>query len=306
MLLVTPSLARQYIDDCTHDDAIMDLIMRPIRPDWVQTLARRMAAGQFTPSASIGLAHYNGKTFIVNGNHTLRAIVVSGKAQRLPVIHHDVKTGDELRHLYATYDRGLSRKVHDSLRAYDATNVLGLSQMEVEGLLAALKFMLSDFGRSSVLRREPVSDVDLLEVAQPWATTMIEIRMALEGIPQTERRLIVRRRAVLSSALITMKGQPEKASVFWPQVASGEKLVRTDPAFKLREYLTTTGVMGSNASQVTEPSWRMAMTAAAAWNKFFDGQKVVSLRLGQGRISFKGCEDVALPTRTVEKLLEIE
>lgn len=300
MQTITPKVAREYIDRCNHDPERMKTLMRPIRENWVDVLADRMRNGQFMPSATIVLAHSGADTYLVNGNHTLRAIERSGIPQKLPIIHHQVPTIDGVRQLYATYDRGLSRSMSDSLRAYGATESLGLPIDEVNYLAAAVRFMLADMGDSSqrVWGRK-ISDDSLLQMMVPWALPYIRLKEALKETDAHINKMILRRRPVLTVALITVVGQPSRAIEFWEAVKTGEGLYRTSSALRLREYLmmyNTSGRSGiTGAKAPSETLSRYVRTVAYCWNKWYDNEPIATMRVPSGAVVINGCKHVELP-----------
>lgn len=293
MQTITPKLAREYIDKAKIDDSIM----RPIREPWVNVLADRMKNGQFAPSATIALAHLNGSTYIVNGNHTLRAIERSGVVQKLPIIHHAPATLSEVKQLYATYDRGLSRKVSDSLRAYGAMSDFDMNMQEVNQLSAAVRFMLNDFDQTTARAYSVryISDDVLMSYMRPWAEEYNAIRSHFAGYKKEDQRLVLTRRVVLSVALITVRGQGEHALDFWTKVITGANLDTFDGAKRLRDYLMVNGMRGGAAKKKSESPVRYFKTVTHCWNRWFTGEPISVLRVPEGRVTFNGCEHVELP-----------
>lgn len=168
---------------------------------------------------------------------------------------------------------------------------------EVDFLASAVRFMLYDFDQSVVSKYSAryIPDDVLLSYMRPWAEPFVTLRDLLAGMGKGVQRMILFRRAVSSVALITMKGQPQSAVDFWTRVATGANLDATDGAKRLREYLLVNGAMGSAARGKSEPTVRYFKTVAYCWNKWFDNQPVVAMRIPDGRAIINGCEHVELP-----------
>jgi hypothetical protein len=298
---ITPELAQLWIDEATLARELG--AMRPIRDWWVSYLAREMLKGQFSQSAMIGIGRLRGREGILNGNHTLRAIVRSGVTLTLPVETYDCETEAEFRHLYATWDTGQNRKRSDSLRAYDAIQMFGhgeqVAQADVGNLSSAVAFMLKGFGDKpgSDPNARP-SNAELMVEMRPWVGPYAVLR-SITGGGNTDswNARILRRQGVCSVALITLRDQPELAQKFWRAVVSGVLVRENDPALRLRDYLMTSSVRGGAARQKnSESGYRMARTVDYCWGKFYLGKTIKSMHVNMERPpELLGCLGVRRP-----------
>lgn len=292
---ITPSMAREWIETYT---GAKDLgIMRPIRPWWVTYLAKQMRAGLFTSSATVGLANLGDAVCIVNGNHTLRAIEAAGVTMELPVVWYECESEAEVRHLYATFDHNLTRTRVDSFRAYDVAHALDVTQSDAQALSSAVFFMMSEFGRVRQNTRK-VADTDLLAAMRPWVPAFGQLLVvAGRGHSTPWYKRIIRRAPVCSVALVTLQYQPEMAFRFWSSVVEGVNLKRNSPALRLRDYLTETISVGGGrvASGIMESQDTIAKKVAYCWNKYYRGEQVMLLRVGDKPIEILGREE---PRRT--------
>lgn len=281
---ITPELAQSWIDAYKYEPALMHTVMRNVRRDHVVFLAKEMASGRFS-SATIAFADCkeDGRRFVVNGNHTLRAIVESGVTLFLTVEYNDCNTMDEVRHLYATYDKNLTRKRFDSLRAYDAAGKFDINQTHVRTLSSAVGYMIADFGRNPKKTRE-VSDAELMERMRPWVPAFGQI-LAAVGVSGAWYKRIVWRRSVLSVALVTMRYQPDQAFGFWKSIAEGSGLKVHSPALRLRDYLMELMVSGGGRSSETralvkvETQTNISRVVAYCWNKNYNGERIVLMKV---------------------------
>lgn len=302
---ITPAMAREWIEAYT---GAKDLgIMRPIRSWWVTYLAKQMRAGLFTASATVGLAKLGDAVCIVNGNHTLRAIEVAGVTMKLPVVWYECESEADVRHLYATFDHNLTRTRVDSFRAYDVADALNVTQSDAQALSSAVFFMMSEFGRVWQNTRK-VADTDLLTAMRPWVPAFGKLLVVAgrgHGTPWYKR--IVRRAPVCSVALVTLQYQPEMAFRFWSSVVEGVNLKRNSPALRLRDYLTETISVGSHGSRLASGGMEhqdvMAKKVAYCWNKYYQGEQIVLLRVSDKPIEILGREEPRRPTTAAPALM---
>ncbi len=277
--LITPELANEWVTAYFYEKPLMHSVMRAVREAHVNYLAKEMARGMFG-SATIAFADCkeNGRRFIVNGNHTLRAIVRSGVTLYLTVEHNECDTMDQVRHLYATYDKNLLRGRADSLRAYRAGEVLGITQTDVAALSAGVAFILQDFGKFGGGQGGRIPDDVLLREMKQWIAPFGQLLVAV-GAASTGpwHRRIIRRRAVLAVALITMRYQHERAFTFWQSVVTAEGVSRHSPALRLRDFLMemaleSGGAVGLNSNEI-------ATTVAYCWNKHYKNERIVQMKV---------------------------
>lgn len=298
---IAPELAQLWIDEAT---LAMELgAMRPIRTKWVTYLAREMLKGQFAQSAVIAIGRLRGREGILNGNHTLRAIILSGQTLTLPVETYDCKTEDEFRHLYANWDTGQNRKRADSLRAYNAIQMFGhnepVAQADVTNLSSAVAFMFSGFGeRAGSDPNSKPNNVELMTEMESWVGPYAILR-SITGGGQSDswNARILRRQGICSVALITIRDQPELAQRFWRAVVSGVVTGQYSPALRLRDYLLTSSVRGGAAREKnSESGYRMARTAGYCWSKFYTGSKIQAMHVSMEKPpQLLGCMGVPGP-----------
>lgn len=201
----------------------------------VKDLARAMFDGTFSPVSTIMFSSINGDYHLINGQHTLHAIVMSKKAQTLPVTYYSVQDEAEEAELYYRIDRQRKRSLADSIRSTELPERLGLTPTKMREIASALRFIKNGFG-SQAKKNNFVSDDDLVEWLPMWAWECRQLYHAITPSSDRERNLIVRQ-AVFGVALITMRYQPEKAREFWYQVARDDGLERHDPRKTLRTWL---------------------------------------------------------------------
>lgn len=271
--LITPELANEWVTAYFYEKSLMHSVMRNIREYHVDYLAKEMSNGTFG-SATISFADCkeNGRRFIVNGNHTLRAIAKSGVTLYLTVEQNECDTMEQVRHLYATYDKNLLRSRVDSLRAYHAGDVLGITQSDVGALSAAVVYILQGFG--TVPGRIP--DRVVLEEMKSWAEPFGHLLVAI-GRSNPWYPRIARRRGVASVAIISMKYHRGIAFPFWQSVATGEGLHRYSPALRLRDFLIENGTLQGGKDGLSQAA--LVKTVAYCWNKQYRNERIVQMKV---------------------------
>lgn len=239
---------------------------RNVDQQHVRNLARAMSDGTFGIS-HITFAAINGDYHLINGQHTLHAIVLSGKPQTLPVNYVQVENEEQEAELYYRTDRGRQRSLSDSLRVTNLVGRLNLTETQINRVASALRFAKTGFKST---RSRLVSDDDLVEWLPNWVWECRQVYRVMEGAKTDERDAILRQ-AVFPVALITMRYQPEKARAFWEGVAKDDGLGRKDPRKTLHNWLHD--IKGQNARMGKRVhSNAIARGAAIAWNMFFPGE----------------------------------
>lgn len=287
--LITPEYARALIEECEHDQALMETLRRPIRPRHVAFLARQMERGAFGNNLiDVAYCRETEQRFIVNGNHTLRAVVQSGVRLHLTVEETRCETLHDVRMAYSRYDRGLMRNRKDAMRALDAGSETGLPLSHVGYLASAVAFMLDDFKTSGNNRlSQMVGDDELYEEMVSWTGEYRVLREIVGSSKLWEGR-IVRRRGVLSVALVTVRADKARAIEFWTGVASGVNIPLNSPMLRLRDYLMETYAHGGGETRdsVAHPDV-IARTVAHCWEKFVTGETMKRMRVPAGPVTVK-------------------
>jgi hypothetical protein len=238
---------------------------RPINQRHVDHLARAMHEGKFSPVNSIAFSLLDGQVSLINGQHTLRAIVQSKRPQTLNIVYYTVDNETEEAELYFRMDKPLKRNTADSMRATNIPETLSLSPSKIRETASALRFMKENFGVARHTQ-DLVSDDDLIEWLPLWSWEAHAVWNCLTGCTARERNLITRK-AVLSVALATMRYQPSDAREFWGQVAHADALDRNDPRLTLREWLLSEQGRNNRLGGRTQ-NYAIARGCILAWNMF--------------------------------------
>lgn len=252
--VVTPAAAR-HLRDTAHFSR-----QRKISPANVQRLADEMKAGRFTPGTQVYVCVLpNGQQLVVNGNHTLEAVAMSGLPQILSVTRHPVADEDEAGRIYAVFDIQKTRSWADSLRAVGT----GEDVPSPDNLLAAIGVIERDFGNRSI---PPASRLGRIDRMAEYIEPMRMWDAAVKGCPR-HTLLLLKRAGVLAVAIETFRYQPMMATDFWGAAAHDDGLANGRPEKALLNWLRNVRNSGGGAAQKEH-----CRAAAAAWNAAFKGE----------------------------------
>jgi hypothetical protein len=269
LMLVHPEQAAHWL---VHNNFSRQ---RPLRPWHVKYLAQTMRAGRFLAGTQIHFAVHAGHEELVNGQHTLAAIVQSGCPQWLHVQRTHVPTAEEIAVLYGRHDRGLSRSLGDSYHAHGFAELSGLNKAQSNHLGSAMPLTMSGFSYAGGWYHDLgvfFRDQDLR-----WAmmvSWMEEAQAFFEDIAGTANFLFkaLTRQAVLSVALVTYRHTGKDARDFWREVAKDNGLQSDHPAKTLIRFLLNTPANKYAAHLY-------AKYVASTWNAAYAGRTLARVHV---------------------------
>lgn len=259
---ITPHKAQTWLDERYGRQ-------RRVSDSRVKFYAKEMKRGKWQPTNPIALAHVDGNTHLVNGQHTLLAVLESGATLKYNPIHiHQVTEMDDIDELYAHYDIGKKRNYADSLRAYRVDEHTDLPLSAIQHLSSGIVSVMSGFPRRNT--RYSIAHDELIDLVYEWCDTFKQVRHAVsESESGIVKRILIK--SVLSVALVTMRYQPEDAFEFWRQVARIDRLPRNDPRLALHKALISWELKGGDTGAPGEEPGTFSRAAAYAWNKYRRG-----------------------------------
>src|SRR5438309_8224190 len=133
LTLVTPEKAQALLATAYQGQ-------RPLRPHHVRFLCHLLRTGHWRQGAEIHCARLGTERFLINGQHTLTALVQEHLAAWLTLVEIDVPTLAAVGRLYVSSDRNLTRSLDDiyhsalEMRRYAFTGkqLMGLRSAVVE------------------------------------------------------------------------------------------------------------------------------------------------------------------------------
>ena len=263
---VTPQLAEAWLT-FNYDK------QRPINKDHVAELAEAMRRELFTTN-TIKFGMYGDRRCMVNGQHTLRAIIKSECVLVLPVQDFAVDGESDIQKLYYHEDINRKRNFGDSSRAVDLAKRTGLHETQIKVAASALRHAKSGFGTSTAFSDALTFD-DLLELVEFWAWEVKAIYNSIAPCSRIDRNMLISR-SVFSVALITMRYRPTEAREFWRQVAQDDGLDRYDARKTLRQWLLVNAVR-SRRNDIIAPVI-ISRAVASAWNAWREQRELKVLQ----------------------------
>ena len=270
--LVTPEVAKTLREDAHYER------QRPINEIHVKRLATEMAKGRFIAGTQVHICDLNGKLFVVNGNHTLEAVMESKIPVALDLLYTEVKSHAEIAKIYMRHDIGRWRDWAAAIRASGLTEAMHANKSTVNVFGGACLYILCGFahigggGRESPEHNEARTSRDVriekMREYQPYAERYFSCIKNANGM--LLRRLLSS--PVMAVALECFRYHPGKAKEFWSAVANNEGLKRGDPRRTLINYLIEQP-SGSN-NRVLLPR-----ACAAAWNAQHEGRELQIIRI---------------------------
>lgn len=273
---VTPNQASVWLKDCAFPG------QRRLRPWHVKELENEMRKGRFLPVMPVGLVDCtDGKSYLVNGQHTLHAIVEYGAPVCQIVATYTGATYDDVVSLYSHFDTQNRRTFSDAASASGTVDRTGLTHTQLDALGGALEVIYSGFDKVGTDSRLPVSDK--LSFVEEWSPEMRLYAQTIAGANGFFKQM--KRASVCAVAIVTIRYCPaDRTDEFWRQVALDDGLKRGDPRKALREFLAGTMMSGGNAiGKKAVTWWQMSRAVAHAWNAWQRGESLQFIRLAKAK-----------------------
>lgn len=259
---------------------------RAVNEHHVQFLFDQQQIGRFMwEQVAICTADYNSKTYRLNGQHTCWMRVNMDDKDEDPQVRelcYKVKTEEDLRGLYCTFDRNKSRSPAHSLKALMVGTPImdGLWIGNLKHITGGLRLWL--FGDSPDAKRMPPEDIHALiteKYTELFRASSFLHKELVEAFPALKRE------AVCAAIIATMNSNPDKSREFWAPIATGLGFTeKTDARYQLRNWLEThVRKDRSSASLVIVTSEDTYRVCVQAWNRWRKGQQVSILRAPEER-----------------------
>lgn len=271
---VDPSQAQVWISRNNYEN------QRPIRSSHVSYLASEIAKGRFIDGTAIHFAELNGDLKLVNGQHTLSAIIKSGCPQRLTVTITKVSSDLEIAQLYFRHDNHLTRQISDAFRALNLDEETGLNLTQQQWVGSAIYVLMSGLGVSGNFRgiKTRISRDDLAKGVVNLAEPAKNYFNCIFGVRPAIHRALTRRASV-AVALVTFYYSPVMSVDFWKQVAFTNNVKIGDPRKTLSELLVEVGMIGGGAGKRSASTSYHSRAISVAWNAFFEGRDLKLIKV---------------------------
>lgn len=273
---VDADYARHLRQTCNFDRqrALVDLNTK--------RLSVEMDNDRFIPGTTVYLAVLPDRSMLIlNGNHTLEAIIASGKTQRLVLIFKKVADVQEAARLYSTFDIHKVRSWTDALKAIHPEKKIPLSN----AVMPAVGHIMQSFtydSRNVEANNSRGFRFNWMDVYEDAAGSLMA---AMTGAP-TVNKIAIKRKGITAVALETLRYQPGHAAVFWKDCAHDDGLAKSDPRKVLLRWLLN----AKGGAKLTGPKASDALSRAAigAWNAWYRGDALQTLKPLSGAIKIEG------------------
>jgi hypothetical protein len=236
---------------------------RQVRKEWVNYLAKQMIGGKFLPTNTIAIGILNGASYLVNGQHTLGAIVESGKSLDLPVARYKVSNEKELANLLSHYDIGLGRNFADAMSFHGVPDLIKLSKQNTGRLASAIDLISTNFVQSSNKRKvDSTAWIPATVAFAPFYKSLLS-EMKDSAIRQDKWR----QKGLLSVILTTVAYGPESAVSFWKEVLFADGLRRHQASKRLHEYVKYEYFSRGDGRKTGKMAHHLAKISAYCWNQ---------------------------------------
>ena len=271
---VTPEMARVMREECHYER------QRNLSERNILRLACEMEAGRFVPGTPITLACFaDGMKYLMNGNHTLEAIMLSGKPQKLTLINVHVDSADEAGRIYAVLDTQKARTWADSLRAMGRESEVQYAPRVV----SALGPIMAGLVPGKIGTAQQQSRQARIDMMGEYAVAAEILFAGVSG--SNKQKGLLLRAPVLGVALATAKYQPSSAVEFWGGMVADDGLKTGDPRKALLGFLraVTGGASGGSRGMSDQ-----ILACKLAWNAWFKGKPLTAIRISAGAQGLAG------------------
>ena len=256
MVLFTPDLAAEFRQNYHFER------QRPIRPDHVKYLAGQIQEGLFNKATPVTIGVLPDRTWVIlNGNHTLEAITLSGLNMLLTVIWTPCRDMEHAGQIYSYHDVHRRRSWDDIYRATGNDSLMPTHKW-MQTLGSAAIYLDTEF---TVQRLRRMTQERKLIVMAEWAPYMLAYQdEVIKGGPGIQGMLM--RGAVAAAGTAICRYAPEHAETFWGAIAMDDGLRNGDPRKVLLAWLRENG-----SDKVSGDRLLPCKAVAACYNAWCDG-----------------------------------
>jgi len=234
--IVTPAWAADVIEN--------DLFSRQRNKsrNHIVFLAETMARGEFDGGAPLRFGRFNGRMYLIDGQHRLNAVIEHGEPAEFVVVTTQCEDADDLARLYARIDRGRGRSIADALKALGTFENAPISATNIQMVLACAPLFAVNLTARNIVGAAYASKSaeGRAAIMEPWLPAAAEFFSAISGA-KTEIGKTLQRREVIACAIATFADAPKKmAHDFWAGIAGDDGLVQGDPRKQALEFCRRT------------------------------------------------------------------
>lgn len=252
---VTPAKAQRWLEGNVDN--------RKLRDDRVMAHARTLQAGDWELSDSAIV--FDDQGVLINGQHRLTAVVVTGITARFIILRGVPSKAQEVM------DTGLSRNLADQLHRH------GIRTGEANVLSGALYWthqMAYNERTGNVHYSEPSERPTLRQLLHIWENHE-DMQEHVKPVLRLRTTTKVRPGPVTALRYRLFQIDAEEAELFFEQWRTGENLGRNDAVYRLREWTIEDARLRGVRGRA--PTYRMVAMALKAWNLYRDQMPTAKL-----------------------------
>jgi len=249
---------------------------RDVSQQQVDRYVSEMRHGWWIPGSPLFFAVLpNDDMFLLNGQHSLSAVVASGISQPFTATFYGCRDMDEAGHLYSRFDIHRRRSWNDAYKAAGFHEKFSLHKTWIGAFGSSIRLLLARFRpydrEFSEMLYSREMQLRIFEGYIPHANAYIDALAHTTGV----RSLVWRRSGVMSVAMELFRYQPKKAAEFFRLASNDDRLPKGEGPKVLLDYLNYTNGMSWENRQL------MAYTTMLCWNAFWRGDLVGQVQPGR-------------------------
>lgn len=230
-------------------------------------LANEIENGTFRiGEIATAIAHFNGnKKVLMNGQHQLEAVIITGKKIKAVYEIYDVFTPEDLSLLFRKFDNNLIRTLGQKSLVEARALDIDWPVKTISLLTSGIRYKYGDVdGKSGIADFSVDEFKNHLKVGEFMNKLFNDVE---------KKPVHLMRGPVAHAIMITWEKSQSDSEIFWKQVRDGDGLKRTDPAKVIRDFLLSSSVgFGQGAKGIRKVSLHeMTSKCITAWNAFRKG-----------------------------------
>lgn len=272
---IGPELAKRILDGANYER------QRKVRSDALRRAITLVKSDAFVDGLQIWFARCQGRVYLIDGQHRLSGVWLSGVERVFDVQVIDCADLDDVHSHYIRFDRfGRRRSDAEVLSSIDLAHELGLEKRMAIAAWKATAFIADDFPQKlSMATSKLPTDESKADFVHAMSSEVAAFAEALD-YADTELKRGLQLPSVVAVGLLTFRDQPAKAKEFWEGVAMDDGLRRGDPRHTLVKALRARQVRGGHLGG--------ARVAATAWNAFYEGRQLTLIKVLSAEVRIAG------------------
>lgn len=244
-VFVNPILAREILTELEYRG------QRRLRSEVVAKYAREAILGRWRIDQPLKIARLGQHAFLVDGQHRMEMVCMTGLGQTFPVIWVDCQSDSEVADAYNSAGGGAPRTEADALAASGLIQRLELSSTWFNPYKSAVKVILTEFSAST--RPYSFSEHDIAARMETLRPHFECLRETIKGTPLQKH---LRWSGVMATALCTWEVDDEAAWKFWRAVATNSNDFKITQLLGQRLMMDYKQFSAAHTSRLCANAWK--------------------------------------------------